>query len=83
MKTIICYIEGEDPIEIPIKKVMYRCVDDYKLDHKRFRAFQFDGIKPSYYSKDYVENEWFFGYLITKTKDGVRKVVDCKVQVRL
>jgi len=74
----------EETLNIEVKRVYTRgCVNDYGLDSKDYKFFQFDcHDRPNDYRLEYRGDVWFRGYLIGKKKDGITPVIECSIQVK-
>lgn len=77
---IITNIDGEE-IKIKVENQNARYPNDYKLDHEKFKFFQFDSCTPEGYIEQYVLSHWWRGYLISKNRHGKNIVTDCSIKL--
>ena len=66
--------------EIEIVKYKYG-VNDYSLNHPKWKYFQYDNRRPSQYMDEDALEMKFQGYLISQTIKGKRDVVDCYIKI--
>lgn len=84
MNIVVKSDDLEETLTIEVKRVYSRgCVNDYGLESKDYKFFQFDcSDRPNDYKPEFRGDIWFSGYLIGKKKDGVKPLIMCSIQVK-
>ena len=87
IKSVIVFLEGEEPFELEVTKINFMCINDFLFQKSKiYKSFQFDGSeRPWDYSDEFMENKYFKGYLFKRIKKGHQglKWFDCRIKVIL
>ena len=78
-------MDSGEEIKLEIKRIYtYSAINNYSFNHEKWRYFQFDCYnKPGDFKEEYVEEEYFRGYLIGKRVNKKSVIEECQIKIIL